>query len=268
MTDTTTEPSDRPTRPLLWAVAALAAATVIVGVALATIDDDPPEAGPEIGLGRTCFVAEAAEFTDVAELVVIEVVDDTTALAFGRTPGDGTYPPLVEDMVLSFEGRTDAAVELDSTTADGADTLVERWVVGRDRLQRPTADYRRVDCAEITDRIGPVFDPAPLQIDTDQALPLDPERRVATASSTVGADQLDRFTVTVGAGEELTARITSIEDNATIGIVGPGRVPLVDADETTATVVAPVDGDYEVIVASTESLASYGLTVEVPTATG
>lgn len=260
VTDTTAGIRTRLGQPLVRAVLALVAAAAVVGVVLVTVDTEPPESGPVIGIGRSCFETDDEQ---VAELVVIDVVDEVTAEAIGRIPAEDAFPPLVEEVELVFEGRTDATADVVTTTADGATTSREEWTVGIDRLERDVADYRRIECADIAERIGPVFDPGSLEIDTDEELVIDPERGAATASSEVLQEQLDRFSVSVSAGDELTARITSIDDNAALRIIGPGRVPLAGPGEAVTTIVAPVDGSYDVMVGSVDGLASYGLAVEV-----
>lgn len=75
----------------------------------------------------------------------------------------------------------------------------------------------------------------------------------------------DRYVLGARRGQTLTARITSLEDNAVFDIYRVGsRQPLGGAQETTDwTGALPRTGDYVIVVGGTRGNATYELTVTI-----
>jgi len=70
------------------------------------------------------------------------------------------------------------------------------------------------------------------------------------------------FRVEVGAGQTLTATVTSVEDNAVFGVTSPSGAVL--ADERTDLVVTETEaGDYEIVVGSVRGNATFELVLDV-----
>lgn len=89
----------------------------------------------------------------------------------------------------------------------------------------------------------------------------------ATLSGGVIRGDRDTYILGAKAGQTMSVRITSVENNAVFQIEGPGGKYLQNAgEEDDATNIAaslPDSGDYRIIVGGTRGNASYRLTVSI-----
>lgn len=89
----------------------------------------------------------------------------------------------------------------------------------------------------------------------------------ATVSNSVIRGDRDTYIVGAKAGQKMTVKITSLENNAVFQIMGPDGEYLQDAgeedDATSVTNSLPETGDYRIIVGGTRGNASYKLTVSI-----
>jgi type II secretory pathway pseudopilin PulG len=89
----------------------------------------------------------------------------------------------------------------------------------------------------------------------------------ATVSNSVIRGDVDTYILGARAGQTLSAKIRSIENNAVFDIEGPDGEYLPGAgegdDATQVTAVLPMSGDYKVVVGGTRGNATYKLTVSI-----
>ena len=89
----------------------------------------------------------------------------------------------------------------------------------------------------------------------------------ATVSNSVVRGDRDTYIAGAGAGQTMTVKITSLEDNAVFQIEGPDGEYLDGAGETDDAMSfsgeLPAKGDYQIIVGGTRGNASYKLTVTI-----
>ena len=89
----------------------------------------------------------------------------------------------------------------------------------------------------------------------------------ATVSNAVIRGDQDTYILGARGGQTMTARITSVENNAVFQIEGPDGEYLSGAgetdDATQVTAELPMNGDYKVIVGGTRGNATYKLTVSI-----
>lgn len=89
----------------------------------------------------------------------------------------------------------------------------------------------------------------------------------ATLSNSVVRGDRDTYILGAKAGQRMTVRITSLENNAVFQIEGPHGEYLEGAgevdDATSVTVTLPDTGDYRIIVGGTRGNATYKLTVSI-----
>ena len=89
----------------------------------------------------------------------------------------------------------------------------------------------------------------------------------ATFSNAVIRGERDTYILGAKAGQRMTVRVTSIENNAVFQIEGPQGAYLEGAgetdDATSVYVTLPDSGDYRIIVGGTRGNASYQLTVSI-----
>ena len=92
-------------------------------------------------------------------------------------------------------------------------------------------------------------------------------KHAATVSGAVVRGDRDTYILGAGAGQTMTAKIKSIENNAVFQIETPSGEFLDNAgegdDAMTFTGELPVKGDYKIIVGGTRGNASYKLTVSI-----
>lgn len=89
----------------------------------------------------------------------------------------------------------------------------------------------------------------------------------ATVSNSVVRGDRDTYIAGAGAGQTMTVKITSLENNAVFQIEGPDGEFLDGAGETDDAMSfsgeTPAKGDYKIIVGGTRGNASYKLTVMI-----
>lgn len=89
----------------------------------------------------------------------------------------------------------------------------------------------------------------------------------AIVSNSVVRGDRDTYILGAGAGQTMTVKITSLEDNAVFQIETPDGEYLDGAGETDDamefTGELPAKGDYKIIVGGTRGNASYNLTVSI-----
>lgn len=92
-------------------------------------------------------------------------------------------------------------------------------------------------------------------------------RQSATVSYSVVRGDRDTYILGAGAGQTMTVKITSLEDNAVFQIENPDGEYLEGAgdgdDAMSFTGSLPDKGDYKIIVGGTRGNASYRLTVSI-----
>lgn len=88
-----------------------------------------------------------------------------------------------------------------------------------------------------------------------------------TLSNAVIRGDLDTYILGAKTGQQMTVRVTALEDNAAFQIEGPNGEYLEGAgemdDATNVTVRLPRTGDYRIIVGGTRGNATYKLTVSI-----
>jgi len=89
----------------------------------------------------------------------------------------------------------------------------------------------------------------------------------ATVSNSVIRGEADTYIAGAKAGQSMTVRINSIENNAVFQIEAPDGTYLDNAgemdDATAFTGVLPQNGDYKIIVSGTRGNATYKMTVAI-----
>ena len=92
---------------------------------------------------------------------------------------------------------------------------------------------------------------------------------VTVAGNVVRAEPRDAYIVSApgGTGEQLYLTITSLEDNASVFVIGPDDV-VVAEDVMEATIDLELDGDYLIEVGPTRGNTTYELTVGVSVLAG
>lgn len=218
-------------------------------------------AAAELVAGTYCYQLDDAVLTAHVRLDV-----GATGTVSGRTEAtihdddSGYYTSYIQE----FAGAESAA-PLDVTTWIEYDVqnTQENWSIAPDRLQTETHLMATVDCELVRDAFQGSYlmdldDPEQSPVRTER-LDLEPGDTVTQSSGVVRGER-DVYLIAATGGEELSLRISALEDNAVFDVVAPSGL-LLAAESRKAVVVLPHTGDYQIIVGGTRGNASYELVV-------
>lgn len=135
----------------------------------------------------------------------------------------------------------------------------ERWAMTPSRIDTGRLAYSRMDCSAVS--AAPVPPPT-VTASPSGRVEFAPGTDSAIIRSAVVRGTATDYQLRAAAGQTMTIRITSLEDNAVFDLIAPGS-RILQQGATTWSGQLPADGDYDIVVSGTRGNATFELTVQI-----
>ncbi|MEM9905012.1 MAG: hypothetical protein AAF921_08315 [Cyanobacteria bacterium P01_D01_bin.44] len=217
--------------------------------------------------GRYCYQLEDETTTANIRLTLAsdnQITGDTQATIHNQEAGYYT------SYLQKFTGtQTAPQTQVNITTWIEYDVQesTETWTVGADTLETERLTLTTADCAVVSqgfqDESG--LEASDLLSDVTlhtQSVQFEPGASSATFSNSVIRGERDVYQLGAEGGQQMTITVDALEDNAAFDVISPSGL-ILEREATSADLLLPHTGDYQVLVGGTRGNASYTLTMGI-----
>lgn len=218
--------------------------------------------------GQYCYQLDTADESGFVRLTVAAdqtVSGDASVSIHNESAGYySSYEQRLEGLMYGSQATIDATTWIEYDVQQNQ----YEWTVTPQVLNDGDHQIPAVDCAVARERfVGPNgLEAADLlsgatQVNT-QRLQFELGESSAEVGGSVVRGDRDVYLLNAQGGQQMTVRITALENNAAFDIVDPSGLVLA-VESTDETLLLPHTGDYQVIVGGTRGNANYALSVAI-----
>jgi hypothetical protein len=221
--------------------------------------------------GEYCYGTHNDTLTAIAQINIqgAQVTGDLKGTVHNKKESYFTsYRQTATGKLVNDQAQMQIKTEIENDKQSNEET----WTIRDRSLKTQRETFERIDCSELdkwSEKAKDAMKPSHTQ-DTSATAPKSDTGRIefapgssaATVKGAIVRGEQKIYLLNAAKGQKMTMKVTSPEDNAVFGVIGPDGQDLL-AEESNTSLVLPATGDYQVVVGSMRGNASYELTVGI-----